>query len=223
MTRTVRTMAGAAALALVAAGALAAQQPAQPRRQPAPAGQMDKMPGMPGPMMGGTPAAHVLQMKEHFKLTDEQVKKLEALNTAQAASLAPQRGAQLRVAADLADAMQGEGNLTAARAAMEKGAKLRIDAAIAHMQAMKDARAVLTTEQKGQLDAMHQMMMRRGGMGRGGMRGMMGPDMHGDMMEGMDHGAMHGPDRQAMPIMRRPGSGGQRAPQGPRPPEGEDR
>ena len=98
--------------------------------------------------MGGAPAGHLLQLKEHLKLTDEQVKRLETLNTSQMLALAPNPGVHLRAQADMADAMQGEGNLVAARAAMEKMAKIRTDGAIAHMQAMRDARALLTADQK---------------------------------------------------------------------------
>ena len=121
--------------------------------------------------MGNAPAAHLLRMREPLKLTDEQVKRLESLNASQTQALTPSRGAALRVEADLADAMQGEGNLVAARAAMEKGAKLHIDQAILHMQAMKDARAVLNADQRAQTDAMRSMM---GNARAGGMRGMPG-------------------------------------------------
>ena len=201
--RTLRTLAGASPLVLVTASLLAAQQSAPPRRQPAPGGQASQLDQVSGPphemMMGGAPAGHLLQLKEHLKLTDEQVKRLETLNTSQMVALAPNPGAHLRAQADMADAMQGEGNLVAARAAMEKMAKLRTDGAIAHMQAMRDARALLTADQKAQIDAMHTMMM------RGGMHG-----MHG--MHGM-RGGMPG----------QPGPRGQRPPQGQRPPEGQER
>ena len=181
MIRTLRIATGAAALVLTAATTLLAQQGAG--RAPAgPARQMplaDRMADMPRGPMGNTPAAHVLQMREHLKLSDDQAKRLEALNTAQTQALAPQHGAALRVAADLSDAMQGDGNLVAARAAMEKGAKLHIDQAMAHMQAMKDARAVLTADQKAQMDAMRPMMGAMGGMGGMGGRHMGGMGMRG--------------------------------------------
>ena len=228
MIRTLRIATGAAALVLTATASLAAQQgagraPAGPARQMP---QADRMPDMPRGPMGNTPAAHLLQMREHLKLTDDQAKRLEALNTAQAQALAPQRGAALRVAADLSDATQGDGNIAAARAAMEKGAKLHIDQAIAHLQAMKDARAVLTTDQKAQMDAMGPMMGagRMGGMGmRGGRGGMMGGQgMHGHP------GMMGGPGMQGHPgQMGTQGQGPQRMPGGqgqagpPRPPQDE--
>ncbi|MBI2797426.1 MAG: Spy/CpxP family protein refolding chaperone [Gemmatimonadetes bacterium] len=193
MFRTLSIAAGATALVFTAA----ASGLAQPGAGRAPAGQLAQAARVPGPPpgpTGNTPAAHLLHMREHLKLTDDQVKRLESLHTSQTAALAPQRGAALRVAADMADAMQGEPNIAAARAAMEKGARLRIDQAIARLQAAKDARAVLTADQKAQVDAMRPMMRnaRMGGMRGGMMRGGM---MRGGMMEG---GMMGG--RQMAPM-----------------------
>ena len=195
MIRTIRIAAGASALVLTAATSLPAQQgagraPAGPAR---PMPQADRMSGMPRGPMGNTPAAHLLQMREHLKLTDDQAKRLEALHTSQAQALAPQRGAALRIAADLSDATQGDGNIAAARAAMEKGAKLHIDQAIAHMQAMKDARAVLTADQKAQMDAMRPMMGAMGAMGGMGGRHMGGMGMRGGHDMAGHPGMMGGP------------------------------
>ena len=165
-----------------------AQQPRTPRTQPAP-GATGPAQGAPGagamhagmPMgMGGSPAAMLAQHKAALNLTDDQVKRLEALAAQQKGALEPNVGAELRARADLADARKGEGDLVATRKAMDKLAQLRIDGAMAHLKAMQDARAVLTAEQREKLPAM------RGGMGMGG--GMMGGP--GGMR---GHGMMGGP------------------------------
>ena len=170
-----------------------AQQPRTPRTQPAP-GATGPAQGAPGagamhagmPMgMGGSPAAMLAQHKAALNLTDDQVKRLEALAAQQKGALEPNVGAELRARADLADARKGEGDLVATRKAMDKLAQLRMDVEMAHLKAMQDARAILTAEQREKLPAM------RGGMmgGPGGMRGhgMMGG--HGDMG---GHGMMGG-------------------------------
>lgn len=152
------------------------------------------------PMPGGPPAAHVLQMRAALALSDDQVKRLETLAASQRITLEPNRGAMLRAEADMADAMKGEGDLVAARAAMDKMSRLHNDAAIAHMKAMQDARAVLTAEQR---DKMHGMMP----MGMG----MQHPGPGGPMGMGPGGGGT-----------QRPGAPGMR-PQGGPPPEGEQR
>lgn len=166
-----------------------AQQPRTPRAQPAPgatgpaqgapdAGAM--RPGMPMMGMGGSPAAKLAQHKAALNLTDDQVKRLEALAAQQKGALEPNVGAELRARADLADARKGEGDLVATRKAMDKLAQLRIDGQMAHLKAMQDARAILSAEQRDKLPAMH------GGMGMGMEHGMMGG--HGPMRG--RHGAM---------------------------------
>ena len=189
-----------AAAMLVVAGATASRAQARPRNpQPNPGPAADAarpmQPGMPMHMPGGPPAAHVLQMKEMLGLSDDQVKRLETLAASQRTTLEPNRGAMLRAEADMADAMKGEGNLDAVRAAMDKMSRLHNDEAIAHMKAMQDARSVLTAEQRDKLRGM-MMGMRMQHRDAGGPHGM-GP--------GMQHPDGHGMQHRGGPGMRRPG------------------
>lgn len=158
--------------------------PDQPMPMPMPA-QAVQSPRMMAPP--GSPAEMLLRQREQLELTDDQAKRLETLAKTQKDVLKPNRATMLRAQADLADA-EDKANFDAQRSALEKLAKIRIDEDIAHRKAMKDARDVLTQEQR---DRMPGMMMRgmgrgmgggRAGMpgmaGRGGMRGrggMMGP------------------------------------------------
>ena len=170
----------AAALGLSAASVVHAQRPAAPRRPaqaaPAPNAQGappagapgDMGPGMargraggPGMRFGGpagSPAARLLGLRQQLELTDDQVKRLETLQ--QAAQPKSSETDQLRARADLMDAMKGDGNLTAARAALDKMNRIRTDEQIARMKTQQDARAVLTAAQKTKLDNF------RGQMGR---------------------------------------------------------
>jgi Spy/CpxP family protein refolding chaperone len=113
----------------------------------------------------------LLSQKEHLQLTDDQAKRLDALGKAQRDALKPQRSNMLRAEADLADAEDRE-NLDAQRSALEKMAKIRIDEDIARRRAMKDARDVLTVEQRDLVPRAMMNGMGRGGRGgRGGMAG----------------------------------------------------
>ncbi len=167
---------------------------------PGPQGPGAMRPRMPMPKMamGGGPAAHVLAMRQQFNLTDDQVKKLEAMKTAQQTALEPPRAAMLRAQADLMDATKGDGDLAAARKAMEKMAQVHIDHAMAMLKAHQDVRAILTTDQKAKFDAMRREHMRGMGgmMGHGRMGGMggMGPMDHEMPMDGM------GPMKHPMPM-----------------------
>lgn len=151
-----------------------AQQNA-PQRTPASGGADGSMPGMPGHGMmggmrgpgmmmgrGGSPAAMLAHMKTPLNLSDDQVKRLEALAATQKAALQPNEGAMLRARADLADARKGEGDLPLTRKALEKLAALRVDGAIAHLKAMQEARAILTAEQRDKLPTMRGRMGGRG-------------------------------------------------------------
>ncbi|MCA0374149.1 MAG: Spy/CpxP family protein refolding chaperone [Gemmatimonadetes bacterium] len=179
---------------------------------------------------GGSPAAMILRMRQQLDLTDEQVKRLEAL-----ASVTPQRpnpADALRARADLMDATRGDGNLANARAVLDRMAKQRNDVVIARMKAQQDARAVLTAAQKTKLDNVRGMLRARVGARRGGAgvngRGQMRP---GGMGRGqgfrggrMDRG--FGPPRRYDPSMGA-GFGAQRrqmgpgfGPQGPQGPQG---
>lgn len=115
-------------------------------------------PGMRFGGPGGSPAARLLGLRQQLELTDDQVKRLETLQ--QASQPKSSETDQLRARADLMDAMKGDGNLTAARAALDKMNRIRTDEQIARMKTQQDARAVLTAAQKTKLDNF------RGQMGR---------------------------------------------------------
>ena len=135
--------------------------------QPAPAQAVQPERIAPPPR---SPAEMLLRQRERLELTDDQAKHLEALGKTQRDALKPQSANVLRAQADLADAEEHE-NIDAQRSALEKLAKIRIDEDVAHRRAMKEARDVLTPEQR---DRMPSPMV--GGRGRGGMgggRGMM--------------------------------------------------
>lgn len=197
------TLATAAMLVLTSAVVGGAQdRPQRPQPQPGP----DPTVGGPThgrmPMRRGLPAARVLQMRGALALSDDQIKRLETLAASQRTTLEPNRGAMLRARADMADAMKGEGNLEAARAALDKMSRLHNDEVIAHLKAMQDTRAVLTAEQRDTMRAMMPMGMRMGmhHPGAGGPNGMGGP---------------------GSPGVRRPGGPGARLQGGP-PPDGDE-
>lgn len=141
----------------------------------------------------GSPVASLLRLRGQLALTDDQVKRLEAMQGA--ALPAPNQAEALRARADLLDAMKGDGNLQAARTAMDRMNKQRTDRAIAQLKLRQDARAVLTAEQKTKLDNMRsaQGMRQRFGPPMGPQGGQMGPGM----------GTRMGPPGGMMPRMRR--------------------
>jgi Spy/CpxP family protein refolding chaperone len=132
------------------------------------------------------PAGALLAARAQLGLSDEQVKRLEALAAQQATALAPAAGDRLRARADLMDAMKGEGDAAALKRAMDKAHQLRTERALAMLKARQDARAILTADQRSRADALRGP--RRGGPGRGmrrgggarGMRPGMGPMMRPD-------------------------------------------
>ncbi|MCC6243573.1 MAG: Spy/CpxP family protein refolding chaperone [Gemmatimonadaceae bacterium] len=207
---------------LTSAVAVAQSRPATPPRPnragPPSAANRDSMPGgrrgmQSGPGMRG-PASGVLRFREQLELTDEQVKKLEALSVA-----APARANEadmLRARADLMDATKGDINIERARAAYDKMARVRTDAQLAQLKTRQDIRNVLTPAQRTKFDAVAarrgakgmrggrgpgrgQPGMRGGrGPGRGepGMRGARGPG--GGPPQGMGPGAMRGGQQRGM-------------------------
>jgi LTXXQ motif family protein len=154
----------------------------------------------------------LLRARTQLELTDEQVKRLEAL----AAAPAPKSNASdmMRAQADLLDATQGDGNLAGARAALDKLSRLRNDQLLARIKTQQEVRAVLTSAQRAKVDNVRRQLrsragakrprgMRQGGMRQGGMRqgrGQMGPGMMPGMMPGNPQGPQ-GP----MPRVRRGG------------------
>ena len=172
----------------------------------------------------------LLRARTQLELTDDQVKRLEAL----AAAPAPKSSASdmMRAKADLLDATQGDGNLAGARAALDKLSRLRNDQLLARIKSQQEVRAVLTPMQRTKVDnvrrqlrnrmganrqrgmrqgGMRQGGMRQGGMRQGGMRqgrGQMGPGMMPGMTPGMMPGMMPGNPQAPqgrMPRMRRGG------------------
>ena len=119
---------------------------------------MGGMDGMDMTRRGG-PASHLLRARRQLDLSDEQVKKLEAL--AFAAAPTDSRSDMMRAQADMMDATKGDGNLAAARAALDKMSRLRNDASIARLKSRQDMRAILTPTQKAKFDKMGGMMRER--------------------------------------------------------------
>jgi hypothetical protein len=165
----------------------------------------------------GNPASMLLRLRSQLELTDDQVKRLEALQDAP--HPAANEADLLRARADLLEATKGDANLSKARAALDRMSALRNERMIAGLKQRQDARAVLTSTQKTRLDNLRGQLRERGGargqrgprMGRGGMqRGGMGPGQ-GPRMRGQ-FGPGNGPGMRGM-------RGGM-AP-APRPPESE--
>ena len=170
----------------------------------------------------GHPAAMLLRARQQLALTEDQVKRLEAL----ASAPAPKSNAsdRMRAQADLLDATQGDGNMAGARAALDKLSRVRNDQLLARIKTQQDVRAVLTPVQRAKIDNRRQQLrnraganrqggmrqggkrqdgMRQGGKRQGGKRqgpGQMGPGMMPGMMPGNPQGPP-GP----MPRMRRGG------------------
>lgn len=188
---------------------------AGPAGAPSGPGERARGPGARDGRGGGHPAALLLRARTQLGLTDDQITRLEALQSAPA----PKSNAtdMMRARADLLDATQGDGNLAGARAALDKLSRLRNDQMIARIKAQQDARAVLTPAQKTKMDKMRQQLrnrvgaarqrgMRKGGRGGKGFRG--GPPMGAPMGPGMMPGNRSmGPQggQGAMPRMRRGG------------------
>lgn len=160
----------------------------------------------------GHPAAMLLRARQQLALTEDQVKRLEAL----ASAPAPKSNAsdKMRAQADLLDATQGDGNMAGARAALDKLSRVRNDQLLARIKTQQDVRAVLTPVQRAKIDNRRQQLRnraganrqggrRQGGKRQGGKRqgpGQMGPGMMPGMMPGNPQGPP-GP----MPRMRRGG------------------
>ena len=150
-----------------------ARQGAQPGMPQGPArGMRARMdgpgqgPAARGMRQGGNPAAQMLRLRQQLGLSEEQVQKLETLAKADA----PRGNAAdaLRARADLMEAMQGDGNLSAARAALDKMSRLRNEQVVAGLKQRQDARAVLTADQRRIVDNARQRLrgvaMREGAM-----------------------------------------------------------
>ena len=197
--------------AMTSAVSVAQTRPATPPRpvrsaQPA---NLDGQPPRPGARRqvsidqqfgprGGGPVGNLLRMRQQLELTDDQVKKLEALQTAPMPQMNP--ADMMRARADLMDATRGDVNLEMARAAFDKMSRLRTDQQLAHLKVRRDVRNVLTSAQRAKVDAFQQNMQgRMRGEMRGRMRGMgpggEGMGHRGRMIQpgGWPHGPQDGP------------------------------
>jgi Spy/CpxP family protein refolding chaperone len=160
---TITRIAWLATVALLGAQATAAAQGARPSR-----------PERADGMMNATGEMPLERLKARLNLTDDQVKKIEALRTAQA-SKPSRRPDVLRAQADLMQAMQGSGDLAAARKAMDRMNAVRTDAMMARLEQRQALLGILTPEQRTRFAAMRGMGRDRGmrmGRGVGGGRGM---------------------------------------------------
>ena len=157
----------------------------------------------------------LLRARQQLELTDEQVKRLDAL----ASAPAPKSNAsdRMRAQADLLDATHGDGNMAGARAALDKLSRMRNDQLLARIKTQQDVRAVLTPVQRAKIDNRRQQLrnraganrprgMRQDGMRQGGKR--QGGKRQGGMRQGrgqMGPGMMPGNPQGQMPRMRRGG------------------
>ncbi len=196
--------------------------PANPDSQP----PRDRRAG-PGGLQGGPgmsgPASQLVRMRAQLELTDDQVKKLEALQSTPQPTL--NEADMLRARADLMDATKGDVSLEKARAALDRMARVQTDVQIAQLKSRQDLRNVLTVPQRAQFDAMSRNMrdrrgdamrgqvnqrigqmrglqFRRQGLGRG--RGPFEPGMGQGMGPGMRQGMAPGMGQGPGPRIRRP-------------------
>jgi hypothetical protein len=96
------------------------------------------------------PARAILRLGDSLKLSTPQTTKLQTLARTQIAALAKNTSAFLRAEADLIDASRKD-DLIIRRLALEKRAKIAVDGEIARLQGDKDARAVLSADQRTKL------------------------------------------------------------------------
>lgn len=148
-------------------------------------------------------------MRGQLDLTDDQVKKLEALQATPRAQR--NQSDMLRAQADLMDATKGDVNIEKARAAFDRMARIRTDAQLAQLKTRQDVRSVLTQAQRAKFDAFaSSTRQRRGDIGARGR----GPQMRGNAVRGnmMRGNAMRG---NAMRGRGGPIGAGRRGPAGP--------
>jgi Spy/CpxP family protein refolding chaperone len=119
---------------------------------------------MPGPAM-------MLMHRKDLGLSAAQVQRLEALAATQKQAMDRLMPQAMQAMSDLAAAASGEVNVEAARAAHDRLARIHTEMLVANLQALKEARQILTPEQRSRWDAMISQM--------GGMQRMMGSMMHG--------------------------------------------
>lgn len=186
--RAIGRVVGVLIVATLGAASLAGAQvhphpPAGGRQQPDT--MMQRMP-MPGPAM-------MLMHRTELGLSASQVQRLEALAATQRKAMDRLMPQAMQAMNDLVAAASGEVNVEAARAAHDRMARIHSEMLVANLQALKEARQVLTPEQRTRWDDMVARM--------GGMKQMMGPMMMGSMMPGA--GGMMQPRGQNQPERHR--------------------
>ena len=153
----------------------------------------------------------MIRMRQQLDLTDDQVKRLEAMRGASAPAMNP--ADRLRAQADIMDATRGDINMEKARAAFDRMAKTRTDQQLGRLKIQQDARNVLTPAQKAKVDAMRGQM--RGGKGKAGgqktnkmrkqMRKQMMRQRLGGMMGRRQGGKMQPGQKRMQPGQMQPG------------------
>ena len=138
----------------------------------------------------GSPASHLLRMREQLELTDDQVKKLEALQSSPQPTL--NESEMLRARADLMDATKGDVSLEKARAAFDRMARVQTDAQIAQLKSRQELRNVLTLPQRTQFDAMSRTMRDRRGDARRGRLNQRSGQMRGQQFRRQGPGQARG-------------------------------
>lgn len=166
------------------------------------------MPGARGMQSGGGAADRMIRMRQQLDLTDDQVKRLEAMRGASAPAMNPSD--RLRAQADLMDATRGDINMEKARAAFDRMAKARTDGQLGRLKLQQDARNVLTAPQRAKIDALRGQMGARMGSRQGPRGGQMRDKMRNRMRKQMMRQRMGRQGGQMGPAMR--GQMGARAP-----------
>lgn len=107
-------------------------------------------------------AAVLLRQTERLALTETQTQRLQALVQAQRSAARTSPASQLRLRADLMDAMAGDANPATVRSALDKISAAENDRIIASLRARQEALAVLTPEQQEKVKAARMQGARRG-------------------------------------------------------------
>lgn len=128
--------------------------------------------GMTG--TGGPGPGMILRMGDALELTDEQRAELEAIQEEYQGTAAPMMSSMMDIQGEAADALAGDSpDFDAYEDALRDAAGTMVEAHVAMARAAAEARAVLTDEQRAQLQGGMQMMQGMMGQGQSGM--MMGP------------------------------------------------
>lgn len=141
-------------------------------------GMMQMMMGGMGMMgTGGPGPGMILRMGDALGLTDEQRAELEAIQEEYQETVAPMMSSMMEIHRDAAERLTGDSpDFDAYEGALREAADAMVEAHVAMARAASEARAVLTDEQRAQLQRGMQMM--QGMMGPARSRMMMGPGEH---------------------------------------------